>query len=69
MQGYGIFVLSGNTLESNQRQAFEHLPASDKIEGEGQRHQAQRYRKGPPVDVQELLRCAGIWRRHEHDGI
>ncbi len=33
--GYGIFVLSGNTLESNQRQPFEQLTGEDKIEAKG----------------------------------
>jgi CRISPR-associated protein Csd2 len=33
--GYGIFVLSGNTLESNQRQPFEKLTGDDKIEAKG----------------------------------
>jgi CRISPR-associated protein Csd2 len=33
--GYGIFVLSGNTLESNQRQPFEKLSGDDKIEAKG----------------------------------
>jgi CRISPR-associated protein Csd2 len=33
--GYGIFVLSGNTLESNQRQPFEQLTGDDKIEAKG----------------------------------
>ncbi|MGD0098671.1 MAG: type I-C CRISPR-associated protein Cas7/Csd2 [Terracidiphilus sp.] len=33
--GYGIFVLSGNTLESNQRQPFEKLAGDDKIEAKG----------------------------------
>lgn len=31
----GIFVLSGNTLESNQRQPFEELNGDDKIEAKG----------------------------------
>lgn len=34
-QGYGIFVLSGNTLESRQRQPFEQLTGDDKIEAKG----------------------------------
>jgi CRISPR-associated protein Csd2 len=34
-RGYGIFVLSGNTLESNQRQPFEQLTGEDKIEAKG----------------------------------
>jgi len=33
--GYGIFVLSGNTLESRQRQPFEQLTGEDKIEAKG----------------------------------
>jgi CRISPR-associated protein Csd2 len=33
--GYGIFVLSGNTLESNQRKPFETLTGGDKIEAKG----------------------------------
>jgi len=33
--GYGIFVLSGNTLESNQRQPFEKLTGDGKIEAKG----------------------------------
>jgi CRISPR-associated protein Csd2 len=33
--GYKIFVLSGNTLESNQRQPFEELNGDDKIEAKG----------------------------------
>jgi CRISPR-associated protein Csd2 len=33
--GYGIFVLSGNTLESNQRQPFEKLEGDDKIVAKG----------------------------------
>ena len=33
--GYGIFVLSGNTLESNQRKPFETLTGDDKIEAKG----------------------------------
>lgn len=33
--GYGIFVLSGNTLESRQRQPFEQLNGEDKIEAKG----------------------------------
>jgi CRISPR-associated protein Csd2 len=33
--GYGIFVLSGNTLESNQRQPFEKLTGDEKIEAKG----------------------------------
>jgi CRISPR-associated protein Csd2 len=33
--GYGIFVLSGNTLESNQRQPFAELSGDDKIEAKG----------------------------------
>jgi CRISPR-associated protein Csd2 len=33
--GYKIFVLSGNTLESNQRQPFEKLNGDDKIEAKG----------------------------------
>lgn len=33
--GYGIFVLSGNTLESNQRKPFAELSGDDKIEAKG----------------------------------
>lgn len=33
--GYGIFVLSGNTLESRQRLPFETLAGDEKIEGKG----------------------------------
>jgi CRISPR-associated protein Csd2 len=33
--GYGIFVLSGNTLESRQRQPFETLTGDEKIEAKG----------------------------------
>ncbi len=33
--GYGIFVLSGNTLESRQRLPFEELTGDDKIEPKG----------------------------------
>jgi CRISPR-associated protein Csd2 len=33
--GYGIFVLSGNTLESNQRQPFEKWKGEDKPEAKG----------------------------------
>jgi CRISPR-associated protein Csd2 len=33
--GYGIFVLSGNTLESRQRRPFESLDGEDKIEAKG----------------------------------
>lgn len=33
--GYGIFVLSGNTLESRQRLPFETLSGDEKIEGKG----------------------------------
>ena len=33
--GYGIFVLSGNTLESRQRKPFESLAGGDKIEAKG----------------------------------
>ncbi len=33
--GYRIFVLSGNTLESSQRQPFENLTGEDKIEAKG----------------------------------
>jgi CRISPR-associated protein Csd2 len=33
--GYGIFVLSGNTLESNQRQPFEKWEGDDKPEAKG----------------------------------
>jgi CRISPR-associated protein Csd2 len=33
--GYGIFVLSGNTLESRQRQPFVQLTGDDKIEAKG----------------------------------
>jgi CRISPR-associated protein Csd2 len=33
--GYGIFVLSGNTLESNQRQPFEKWEGEDKPEAKG----------------------------------
>jgi CRISPR-associated protein Csd2 len=33
--GYGIFVQSGNTLESRQRQPFEALNGDDKIEAKG----------------------------------
>lgn len=34
-KGNGIFVLSGNTLESRQRLPFEHLTGEDKIEAKG----------------------------------
>jgi CRISPR-associated protein Csd2 len=34
-EGYGIFVLSGNTLESRQRLPFERLSGKDKIEAKG----------------------------------
>jgi CRISPR-associated protein Csd2 len=33
--GYGIFVLSGHTLESNQKQPFMELAGDDKIEAKG----------------------------------
>jgi len=33
--GYGIFVLSGNTLESRQRKPFELLTGDDKIKADG----------------------------------
>jgi CRISPR-associated protein Csd2 len=33
--GYGIFVLTGNTLESNQRMPFDKLTGKDKIEAKG----------------------------------
>src|ERR1039458_8681309 len=43
--GFGIFVLSGNTLESNQRQPFESLTGNDKIEALGA--------KTKPTDIEK----------------
>jgi len=43
--GYGIFVLSGNTLESRQRQPFETLAGDDKIEAKG--------RDTKPTDIEK----------------
>jgi CRISPR-associated protein Csd2 len=42
---FGIFVLSGNTLESNQRQPFESLTGNDKIEALGA--------KTKPTDIEK----------------
>jgi hypothetical protein len=64
--GNGIFVLSGNTLESRQREPFMKLAGDDKIEAKGKDTKPTDIEKARQWMCQELLRCARLRSRDEH---